>query len=150
VDKIFFIIGRRFEMVNEKKKLSTNEQLILQNKIANRDQWVKEIGEQDKQLKNIKRIMDIFDAQRKLQAKNSEIMFSKFVLLKPSWEFETDAEYMSNHMKLQQLAAEVKEMEFDGVVASRNADYERILKQRNDLQAELDALDKKIVEMKGE
>lgn len=131
----------------QKKKLSTNEQLILQNKIANRNQWVKEIETQDKQLENIKRIIDIFDTQRKLQAANNEIMFSKFKLLKPNWEFETDETYMENHKKLQQLGAEVKDMEFDGIVSSRDADYQRILKQRNDLQAELDSLDAKIKEM---
>ena len=133
--------------MDEKKKLSVNEQLILQNKIANRNQWVKEIEQQDKQLANIKRIMDIFDTQRKLQAANNEIMFSKFKLLKPNWEFETDETYMENHKNLQKLGAEVKDMEFDGIVASRNADYERILKQRNDLQTELDNLDKKIKEL---
>ena len=138
-------------MVNETKKtLSANEQLLLQNKIANRTQWIKEVKSQELQLENIKKIMKIFDEQRQLQLDNSEIMFSKYKLLKPTWEFETDEKYISNHKRLQELALEAKEMELDAVVISRNADYERILKQKEDLQKELTEMDSNIEKLKGE
>jgi hypothetical protein len=126
-----------------------NKQLVLQNKIANRAQWEKEIKAQDKQLENIRKIMDIFDEQRKLQTSSSKIMLANFELLKPSWKFETIQEYMENQRRLQELAQQSKEMEFDNIVQSRNADYEKIKVQRDELQKALDDLDKDIKELKG-
>lgn len=66
-----------------------SKQLVLQNKIANRAQWVLELESQDKQLKNIKKIIDIFDEQRALQKSSSAIMLDNFDIIKPTWKFET-------------------------------------------------------------
>jgi hypothetical protein len=129
-----------------------NKQLILQNKIANKKQWELEIVSQEKQLKNIKRIMEIFDRQRILQKQSADIMFSNFELLKPNWKFETIKGYMDAQRELQLLGQETKEMEYEGIVASRNTDYEKIKIQRDELKKALENLDKDIVELskKGE
>lgn len=128
-----------------------SKQLVLQNKIANKKQWELELQSQEKQLKNIKRIMEVFDEQRALQSKSAKIMFENFELLKPSWKFETVPEYMECQKRLQILGHEAKEMEWDNVVISRQADYEKILKQKEELTKALENLEKDIVELnKGE
>ena len=127
-----------------------NKQLILQNKIANKKQWELEIVSQEKQLTNIKRIMEIFDRQRVLQKKSSDLMFANFELLKPNWKFETIPEYLAAQRELQMLGQETKEMEYEQIIASRNADYEKIKVQRDELKKALENLDKDIVELKGE
>jgi hypothetical protein len=126
-----------------------NKQLVLQNKIANRNQWLKEIEGQEKQLKTVERIMEIFNEQRELQRESSKIMFDNFELLKPTWKFETIAKYMENQKRLQMLQQETKEMEYDNIVASRNADYKKIKEQRDELSKALETLDKEIDELNG-
>jgi len=73
-----------------------NKQLMLQNKLANKAQWEKELDGMEKQMKTVERIMVIFDEQRKLQDESSKIMFENFELLKPTWKFETVPKYMEN------------------------------------------------------
>lgn len=126
-----------------------NKQLMLQNKIANKAQWELEIKSQEDQLKNIERIMEIFNEQRKLQAISSKIMLENFELIKPTWKFETVPEYMAAQRELQRLGVETKEMEYDNVVKSRDADYKKIKAQRDELRKALDTLNKDIEELKG-
>jgi hypothetical protein len=96
--------------------------------------------------------MEIFDRQRVLQKKSSDIMFANFELLKPNWKFETVPEYLAAQRELQMLGQETKEMEYETIVASRNADYKKIELQRDELTKALETLSKDVAELekKGE
>lgn len=129
--------------------MNANEELKLQNKINNIVQWEKEITQMDKQLESTKHIMDIFDGQVGLMRRNQEIMLDNFVIIKPTWKFETVPEYMENQKKLQMYAQETKEMEWKQVVDSRTSDYDRIKVQRIDLGNALDKLREEVKAMQG-
>lgn len=130
----------------------TNKKIILQNKIQNKKQWELELESQTKQLEGIKKIIDIFAEQRKLQAESAKIVFDNYELTKPNWKFETLPEYMAKQKRLQELAQVTKEMEYDALVSSRDADYKKIMSQHEELKKALDNLNKDIEELnlKGE
>ena len=132
-------------------ELTSNEQLLLQNKYSNRDQWMKELSDMKTQLKVLQEATDILKRNNELQLENNSIAVrpENYVMLKPTWKFEEDKTYLKNHREITMINHRLRQMEFDGIIKQRELDYNRVEEQYKGLNESLEKLNIEIKDMEA-
>lgn len=102
------------------------------------------------QVKDIDKRLSILLRERELIIANHRIVIDKFVLLKKTWGFEEDPEYMDNTKKLNIISMEKKLIEFD----TQETQLKNLIKQVNtqieSLSKEKDRVSQDISKLKGD
>ncbi len=89
--------------------------------------------------------IDLMKQEKDLLEKNNKIALASFVLLKPTWKFEEDVEYMNNLKELNRLNAEKKQIEIGDVLDK----FSGIIKNLEDqIKGHTEALERKREEQK--
>lgn len=134
--------------------LTSTEQLALQNKLMNKQQWEKELYDIQGQKAKLEKTRDLIKEQFRLQQLNDAIAIDPtyFKLLKPTWEFEMNPEYMERHRQITLIGHEIKQLEFGAALAKHQENVDVVIKQESDLKIQLEKLYKEIelLEKKGE
>lgn len=129
--------------------LTNTEQLALQNKYSNKKQYDKELVEVTKQKEKLIGTRDLIKNQFELQALNdaAAITPENYKLLKPTWQFELDPEFMERHRQITLLGHKIKRLEFDNALMKHQENIDTVSKQYNDLIAQVDKISKEITEL---
>lgn len=103
------------EMTKEKAVEVPKDQIVDNSKV-HIENLEKERSAAIKQKAVVQERVDLIKKERELLLKNNKIALASFVLLKPTWKFEENEEYMNNLKELNRLNAEKKQIEINDVL----------------------------------